>query len=194
MLAKCIFEWKRKKKIDDFRKQSRISCFRAYLFPCLYVLVLLAYPVEKLSTTSPLWSVRSAFFLACESFISFRKRLFNNRASEQWFFKKCPPAGRNWEGELGSSVPVAISSDPSWSDTSCLLYVLDFCFVWRHIMIIVSSFCVLQYPFWPSLVYFWFQFFFIFASLILLCWSISNVFSWMLRLKFVFCLFSDELI
>lgn len=35
-------------------------------------------------------------------------------------FKKCPLM-KEIERELGSSVPVAISSDPSWSDTSCLL-------------------------------------------------------------------------
>lgn len=62
------------------------------LFVCFRFCLLTLWKV--LSTTSPLWSVRSAFFLVCESFISFRQHLFNNKASKQWFFKKCPPRGK----------------------------------------------------------------------------------------------------
>lgn len=36
-----------KKKIDDLRKQSCFSCFRAYLFPCLYVFGFACLPYGK---------------------------------------------------------------------------------------------------------------------------------------------------
>ena len=58
-----MYTWvKKKNKIDDFRKQSRINHFRAYLFPCLYVSVLLAYRMENSFYHQPTLKCKKCIF------------------------------------------------------------------------------------------------------------------------------------